>query len=404
MLPVRKIGIYTIALCLIFSIDSIAQIQQMNFEAMWGLTLDHNVAIQNAGLEIDRSENMRRSSWDPGMTQFTWEYGQINDELNDNRYVIEQNLGSPFEMSATRKYYGAETDLWEINESRVVREVKMNLRKYYTEYLYENQRQELVERGLALFSRATEYANLQYETGESNLLSKTLIESKWHELKIKYDRIRVNMNTLINQINIIVNVENMVVPAQESLDRLSLNLPGTADSITLDSLPEVALERQRATVARSYLGLTRSKISPYLSAGYFNQELMHEPGFQGFLVGVGFPLWFFPQKSRVQAATVDMSIAENRYTYEKFRTGKALENLSMMIGQLDDNLQFYEEQRLVNASLIEENANLLYESGEIGYLEFVQNLTTALEMQEEYLSFLNEYNQLVIEMYYYLDY
>jgi cobalt-zinc-cadmium resistance protein CzcA len=280
----------------------------------------------------------------------------------------------------------------------------MNLRKHYTEYLYENQRQQLISRGLALFSRATEYANLQYETGESNLLSKTLIESKWHELNIREDRIRVNMNTLINQINVIVNAENTVVPVQESFDRLFLNIPGTADSISIDSLPEVALERQRATVARSFLGLTRSKISPYLSAGYFNQELLHQPGFQGFLVGVGFPLWFFPQKSRIQAASVHMSIAENRYVYEKFRTGKALENLSMRLEQLAENLRFYEEQRLANARLIEENANLLYESGEIGYLEFVQNLTTALDMQEEYLSLLNEYNQLVIEMYYYLDY
>ena len=56
-----------------------------------------------------------------------------------------------------------------------------------------------------------------------------------------------------------------------------------------------------------------------------------------------------------------------------------------------------------SSQLIEENANLLYESGEIGYLEFVQNLTTSLQIQEDYWSLLNEYNQLVIEMYYYLD-
>ncbi|MBR9997362.1 MAG: TolC family protein [Cyclobacteriaceae bacterium] len=403
MLSVREIGIYTIMFILIFSREPKAQVQQLDIEGMWELALDHNLDIKNAGLEIDRSENMKRSSWDPGMTQFIWEYGQINSDLNDSKYVIEQSLGSPFEMSATRKYYRSETDLWEINESRIVRNVKKTLRQHYYSWIFENQRLEIVEKGLELFSRASEYSALQYQTGESNLLSRALIDSKWQELNIKADRIQVNKRTLINQINVIVNSEDRVEPVQDSLGRLVIVLPDNAESISIDSLPEVAMEKQRAIVARSFHGLTKSKISPYFSAGYFNQQLLQESGFQGFLVGVGFPLWFFPQKSRIQATSINMSIAENRYAYEKFQTINEYENLRMRLEQLNENLRFYEEQRLENARLIEENANLLYESGEIGYLEFVQNLTTALEIQEDYLTLVNEYNQLVIEMFYYMD-
>lgn len=403
MLFVRNFSVYTLLFLAGFLIESNAQTKQIDFEEMWALTLEQNLDIQNAGLQIEQKETIKKSSWDLGRTQFRWEHGQINSELNDNFYVLEQNLGSPFEMSATKKFYQSETVLWRINESRVVREIKKTLRKNYYGWIYENERLRVIEKGLVLFRRASEYSTLQYETGESNLLSKALIDSKWQEMNITSDRIKVNKNSLINQINVIVHSDDRIEPLQQRLEKLIIIIPEDNDEVPFDSLPDVALEQQRFQVARSYLGMTKSQISPYFSAGYFNQQLLHVSGFQGFLVGIEFPLWFFPQKARVQAASVNMSIAENRYSYEKTRLENEFENLLMRYEQLVRNINFYEDQRLKNASQIEENANLLYESGEIGYLEFVQNLTTSLQIQEDYLELVNEYNQLVIEMYYYLD-
>ncbi len=403
MSSVRNFSLLTLMLFIGVISNSGAQVRPMSFDEMWAMAVERNLDIQNAGLHVEQNEDIKKSSWDPGMTQFRWEHGQINGELNDNMYVVEQNLGSPFEMSATKKYYQSETDLWRINESRIIRETKKSLRKYYYNWIYENERLRIIEKGLELFSRASEYSTLQYETGESNLLSKALIDSKWQEMNITYDRINVNKNSLINQINVIVQSAEMIEPSQKNLEKLIIILPEDKDQVSLDSIPDIDLEQQRLQVAESYLSMTKSRISPYFSAGYFNQQLLQESGFQGFLVGIEFPLWFFPQKARVQAASVNRSIAENRYMYEKNRLENELENLRMRYAQLIRNLRFYEDQRLENAMQIEKNANLLYESGEIGYLEFVQNLSTSLQIQEDYWTLVNEYNQLVIEMYYYLD-
>ena len=400
---VEKYGFYVILLLFILISEIKAQVRQMDFEEMWNLTMNQNLDIRNAGLRIESTERMKKSSWDLGMTQFKWERGQINSDLIDNMYVIEQELGSPFEMSATKKFYQSETDLWRMDKTRVIREIKKNLRQNYYTWMFENQRIQLIDKGLELFKRASEFASLQYETGETNLLSKSLIDSRWQELQIKSDRIKINKNTLQNLINVIINSEDPVEPALQELEKLVILFPEEHREIPLDSLPDVAVEQQRFQVAQSFYGVTKSKISPYFSAGYFNQQLLQESGFQGFLIGIDFPLWFFPQKARVQAASLHMSIAENRYVYEKNRIEKEFENLLMRYDQLLQNLNFFEEQRLENAKRIETNANILYESGEIGYLEFVQNLSTALQIQEDYWTLVNEYNQLVIEMYYYLD-
>ncbi len=377
--------------------------EERAFDEMWELTAENNPDLQNARLQVDRLGKMKSSSWDLGMTSVDLNRGQINSALIDNQWTIEQQIGSPFEMAATSKYYQSEIGLFNGHYEKIRRSVKRSLRKYYYEWLYENQRQKIAERALSLFENASHYATLQYETGETNLLSKALIDSRMQEISLAASRIQVTKDNLVNQINVIVNYEEKILPESRELTKLPVPDPEQPVSGIVDSIPDVSVERQRMQVARSYLGLTRSRISPYFKAGYFNQQLDQVSGFDGWLVGIAFPLWFLPQKARIQAASIDMSIAENNYWYQKSRMEIEYRNIMNRFNQLEENLSFYEQKRIDNARMIEDNANLLYESGEIGYLEYVQNLNTAIQIQEDYWRLVNEYNLLVIDLYYYLD-
>ena len=150
--------------------------------------------------------------------------------------------------------------------------------------------------------------------------------------------------------------------------------------------------------------LMKSQISPSLLAGYYTQEIDHVPGYQGWKVGLNFPLLFMPQKARSQAASIELSRAENQYVFEKLKASQEISSLLNKYNQLKESLTFYESERLENADLIDKNARSLYESGSIGYIEFVQNLTTARQIREDYVRLVNEYNHYVIDLYYYLDF
>jgi heavy metal efflux system protein len=52
------------------------------------------------------------------------------------------------------------------------------------------------------------------------------------------------------------------------------------------------------------------------------------------------------------------------------------------------------------AELILKQANLGLRGGEIGYVEFIQALNTAAELQVGYLEAINNYNQAVINLEY----
>ena len=63
-----------------------------------------------------------------------------------------------------------------------------------------------------------------------------------------------------------------------------------------------------------------------------------------------------------------------------------------------NTLDYYEKNALLNADLIIKQADKGFKSGEIGYVEYLQGLKSALAVKSGYLLGLNQYNQSVITL------
>jgi cobalt-zinc-cadmium resistance protein CzcA len=371
---------------------------------MWAIALDRNIQIKNAELLEDKSNKMEKTAWDFGTFDFDFTRGQQNTELIDNMYDIEQGLGAPFTISATRKYYKSEQKFYNRNTLMIKKEVKKQLRSYYYSWLYEQQMVGILDSSIVLYQKSADFADLQYETGESNLLSKVMLSSELQRLIIRRDLHRINLNTIENDIQTLLNTDSVYIPNELGLSKLLIVLPDDSALYALDSVPDIMVRRSHRDAMNRYYKLVKSQLSPSFSAGYYSQEIDHVPGYQGWKVGLSFPLLFIPQKARSQAAYIELSRAENQYIFEKLRIRREIESLLAKYEQMKKSLQFYEDQRLNNVELIVKNANMLYTSGSIGYIEYTQNLTTARQIMEDYFKLIHEYNQFVIDLYYYLDY
>ena len=66
-------------------------------------------------------------------------------------------------------------------------------------------------------------------------------------------------------------------------------------------------------------------------------------------------------------------------------------------------LQFYETTGLEQAAEIIKAATQSYRAGEISYAELSQYLTQAIDIQKNYLDYLNKFNQSVIELNYFIN-
>lgn len=59
-------------------------------------------------------------------------------------------------------------------------------------------------------------------------------------------------------------------------------------------------------------------------------------------------------------------------------------------------MEYYEKNGIQQARNIASTSKIAYENGEIGYIEYIQNLEVAIFSQLKYLDAINEYNQNII--------
>jgi heavy metal efflux system protein len=77
-----------------------------------------------------------------------------------------------------------------------------------------------------------------------------------------------------------------------------------------------------------------------------------------------------------------------------------LKVLTTQRNTLLDKLNSYERVSLRNAGLISQNANLLFQNGEIEYLEYIRSIGQAISIRLGYLDAVHEYNRVTLQMNY----
>ena len=120
-------------------------------------------------------------------------------------------------------------------------------------------------------------------------------------------------------------------------------------------------------------------------------------------VGVNIPLFKNGVKARTQAAKFESEIAKK----ELDKTQQEISTLFLQQNQLQQQslqqLKYYQTEGLPMAESIINAAQLSYKSGDIGYIEYIQNIKDAIKIKTDYLAAINSYNQTIIQLNYLLN-
>ena len=120
--------------------------------------------------------------------------------------------------------------------------------------------------------------------------------------------------------------------------------------------------------------------------------------FTGLQAGISVPLWIFPYTSRARAAKINENIARNdAESYSKSIYGSYL-SLIDELKKFSSTVDYYENQAVPESQLIIEQATRSYKAGALDYLEYVLSLNRAMDIKQNYLNALNNYNQTIISI------
>jgi cobalt-zinc-cadmium resistance protein CzcA len=371
--------------------------------------LKNNASLKAGQFEIDYSKTLKRTSTDIGKTSVSLMYGQYNSIKTDNNISVSQNIPFPTVFSSQAQLgnamiKGSELKL-QITQNELVSQVKSVF--HYLEFL-QAERKLLMSQD-SIYSTFAKASELRLKTGESNLLEKTTAETQLMEVRNLLAQNQSNIQIYQTQLQALMNSKVPIQVTESDLSKMELSVQ--MDSASLSQNPSLAYLKQQIEIVNRQKKVETAKVLPDFTIGYFNQSLV---GFQniggtdqyfdgskrftGIQVGISIPLWIVPQTAKVKAVGINQQVIQSNYEQQQVNIQGQYNQAIQEYLKDKNTLDYYEKNALPNADLIIKQADKGFKSGEIGYVEYLQGLKSALAIKSDYLQSLNQYNQSIITL------
>lgn len=396
-----RVRIFILSLALI---STATYAQKMSREEVIQAALKNNDRLKAEELHVEQARQLKKTQTDIGKFSATLMKGQYNTIQQDNNITLTQSIPFPSTLLAQSKLgreqiVGAERSL-ALAQNNLVYEVKTA----YELLLYHHALRQLLLSQDSLFTDFARAASVRYKTGEGTLLEKTTAESQLLEIKNQLQQNEADITITQMRLQVLVK-STALIDATEPFVRRTVQASG------LDNNPTLQYELQQTIISKQALQVERTRFLPDLEFGYFNQSLIgfqntsgteefydKNKRFQGFMIGVAFPLWAAPQAARAKAANYQQQAAQKNTDYTKALINQEYEQAQRELKKNEISLAFYEQSALQNAALILTQAFKSFRAGEIGYVEYLQSLRTAIGIKANYLLALQQHNLSIIKI------
>jgi cobalt-zinc-cadmium resistance protein CzcA len=367
------------------------------------LAIDNHPSMIAAQLETARGSILERTVFDLPKTEVSMLYGQYNSfQKNDNNLTIAQTIPFPGWFAAQRDLTKASTKLASLNEDVIRNELTYQVRLVVNELLYLKSRDKLLEQQDSLLNDLVRIATVRLKTGEGTTLALYATETQQKELKNLKSRNEADMRISLDQLRQLCQ-STSITGVDDNFE--DLVLPYAADSLALRNNPALVFSEQQIEIARRNKKVERARAMPDMHIGYFNQTLIGVQNingqdryfgsgnrFQGFQVGISFPLWFAPHAARMKAAGMATEIAKKQAEVFRIDLMKQLDQAYKELAKNQNSLYYYVTSALTTANMFVAQSRTAFQHGEIGQGELLLAIKQSLTIREEYLITRRQYN------------
>jgi heavy metal efflux system protein len=357
---------------------------------------------KRAELKVQSAKNGVLASIDLGETSVNYKNGQLYSAVNDRYWEVDQHFGSPLTHIQKIGYNKQCIKLAEAEQKIAVKQLTADVKKAYNHLLYELSRRKVLKEFSVIYEDFLNVTGLPYNPADSDLLKRTLAEMLFADFQNKQFQTEQDCRIAGNQFQQALNITEELIPADSSLELYAIEIRNSGPDKFFPASHLSVFNENYDLQKKAWL-VEKSKLSPALNVGYFNQQIGHSGGFQGFMVGVTVPLWYFPQKTKINEAHINQDMARNELEFQKLSMRKNIENLKIKLDQCFVQISFYRENALHHADVLVKYALKKFKNDDMDYAEFLKNMEYALKIQLDYLDRMNAYNETAIQLEYYLD-
>lgn len=370
-------------------------VRTVSLDEAISLAFQHHPRLKAATASVDRNKAARGEVWDGGSTSFSYSWGQLNGNYRkDNELAIEQSLGSlltPFYRNALVRTQVTKSGLY---RDMVKKEITAEVKRAWAYYQYAYHICELYKEQKALAEQLNRTGELRYQQGDINLLERNTIKTMAADLHTRQMKAEEELKLASKRFIWACYAGEAIVPEDTTLNVFVVErqLSVVPSSVHLNYFANQVKEK------KDMWHIEQSKFFPEFSIGYVRQKISPMCGLDSWMVGVSFPVLFFPQHSRSKQAKLDWKIAEWEAEQNRTELNNKVEELQSLVLQNKKTLDYFTLAALKEAHALGQSALAQFRESEIDIVSFVQTLETARDIRQRYIEAVYAYNISALEL------
>ena len=368
--------------------------QTVSLEEAVTIALENHPRLKTAMASIERSRASRGESWEVSPTTFNYSWGQINGETrNDNQMEITQSLGSLLTPFYKNALVNRQVTTGEYYRDLVKKEITAEVKRAWAYYQYAFHLCALYKEQIEWAGRLRKASQLRYEQGDITLLERNMSSTLVADLQTRLSQAEEELQLATRRFSWTCYSDSPLLPMDTTLVLFPARVAEIAPSdIHLNYFRSVADEK------KAMLRIERSRFFPELSVGYVRQKIAPLSGLDSWMVGISFPVLFFPQHSRVRQAKIDSYIARTEAESNIRQLNNKVEELSVALRKEGEHIRYYTTGALPEAEALLKSATVQFKENETDITQFVQSLEAAREIRRGYIEAVYAYNISALEL------
>lgn len=383
--------------------------ERLTLEECLAAGMESNLGLRGAQKKIEASEARKGTGFDIPNTAVELSQSSIEGAGIDNGLTFSQEFDFPTVYVARRKVLTAEADLSKAEYNLAARQLREEITSIYYSLLYQEEKLRYLAKEEAAYTEFSRISRERFEAGETSRLELLSAERLKVKLQARMEDVKLEIGQLQSRLAQTIGRGDPVDTGGEGLSVIDIG----EDALDFDAQSSqssrvwqarIAInERSLALARQEFLpGFSVSATSQLLIKGFnpyhVERERFRKGDFMGFSVGVTVPLFFGSKRSQLMTAKHEVELARLQLEDEMQRQEMEFGNLKKELTFARQRLDYYEREALSQAEELGRIARISYELGEIDYLEYMQNVESAVEIWMEYLDTIERYNQSVIKI------
>ena len=393
-----------------FATDSKAQQSEpLTLDSALSKALKQNLQLKTSRRTIEQSRTLQKSAADIPKTELLLTQDPTSGGNMDNSLGISQNIAWPGLYKNNRKLLNQQTILAERTNGSLESEITRNVKNAWYSYLLNRETFRVLKLQDSVYSTFMKKAAARLKAGETSKLEMISATTKYQEVQALMTNAEAELKNSEYTLKQLLNMDGDLNVAKENLIA-SLSVTTAIDP---SANPQAKVELQNIEVANARLAVEKSKSLPEFTLGYYQQLLIsgfnpanisrtYSPGTRiaGIQFGIAVPIFNGANRSRINAENIGIQIAksnlENTRSQVTLAYNRELEHFATFRKLVD----YYQSSGLKLADEQSRIAQVSFNLGEIGYMEYIQHISGAIQTKLAYIEALSQLNQSVIQLQY----